>query len=82
MQGSIEEYEYEHHFIKWTPRTRIVKAEEATPENHQLNAKTFDILKSVIFKAFAQLPAAREAFCAALAEFNRLTIPQQQTEAT
>ena len=54
MQGSIEEYEYEHHFIKWTPRTSIKS--KAAPEIHQFDAKTFDILKSVIFKAFAQLP--------------------------
>jgi hypothetical protein len=79
MQGE-EEYQ---HFIQWTPRTRI---RSTAPEN-QFNAKSFDILKSVIYKAFASLPAAREAFCAALAEFNRLTgisaaIPQQEPAAT
>ena len=81
MQDSIvEEYEYKHHFIKWTPRTTIKS--KTAPENHQFNAKTFDLLKSVIYKAFAQLPAAREAFCAALAEFNRLATIQRAELAT
>jgi hypothetical protein len=65
------EPEYEH-FTKWTPRTRK-KSTTTAPESTQWNAKSFEILKAEIYKAFAPLPAAREAFCHALAEFNRLT---------
>lgn len=77
MQGVEEQEPQFGHFIQWTPRTR---AKSSKPEIHQFNAKSFDTLKAVIFRAFAQLPEARQAFCAALAEFTRLTsIPQAAT---
>lgn len=72
MQGVEEQAPQFGHFMPWTPRTRAEFTALTKLGNQQFNAKSFDTLKAVIFKAFAKLPEARKAFCDALIEFGRL----------